>query len=92
MRKYLALQYHPRQGEKSTTADLFKIHRPYAATASEWYKRYSDILKTHKQGVLELIRSAEYYLANKSYNKTREKEIRKHLGYFKKPLNPQQKN
>jgi len=60
------------------------IHGKSSATASEWYKRYRDILKTHKQGVLKLIRSAEYYLASQSYSKTREKEIRKHLGYFKK--------
>jgi hypothetical protein len=60
------------------------IHGKSSAEASEWYKKYRDILKTHKHGVSKLIRSAEYYLANKSYNKTRKQEIQKHLGYFKK--------
>jgi hypothetical protein len=60
------------------------IHGKSSAGASEWYKRYRDILKTQKHGVSKLIRSAEYYLANKSYSKTREKEIQTHLGYFKK--------
>jgi len=60
------------------------IHGKSSAEASEWYKKYRDILKTHKQGVSKLIRSAEYYLASQSYSKTREKEIQKHLGYFKK--------
>ena len=60
------------------------IHGKSSATASEWYKKYRDILKAHKQGVLKLIRSAEYYLANQSYSKTRRQEIQTHLGYFKK--------
>lgn len=60
------------------------IHGKSSVAASEWYKKYRDTLKTHKQGVSKLIRSAEYYLASQPYNKTREKEIRKHLGYFKK--------
>ena len=60
------------------------IHGKSSATANEWYKRYRDILKTHTQGVSKLIRSAEYYLASQSCSKTREKEIQKHLGYFKK--------
>jgi hypothetical protein len=60
------------------------IHGKSSATASKWYKRYRDILKTHKQGLSKLIRSAEYYLSNKSYNKTRKQEIQKHLGYLKK--------
>jgi len=60
------------------------IHGKSSAEASEWYKKYRDTLKTHKQGVSKLIRSSEYYLASQSYSKTREKEIQKHLGYFKK--------
>jgi len=60
------------------------IHGKSSAKATEWYKKYRDILKNQKQGVQKLIRSVEYYLGSQSYNKTREKEIRKHLGYFKK--------
>ena len=60
------------------------IHGKSSAGASEWYKRYRNILKTNKQGVLKLIRSAEYYLASQSYSKTRGQEIQTHLGYFKK--------
>lgn len=60
------------------------IHGKSSAAANEWYKKYRDTLKTHKQGVSKLIRSAKYYLGSQSYSKTREKEIQKHLGYFKK--------
>ena len=60
------------------------IHGKSSAKATEWYKKYRDILKNQKQGVQKLIRSVEYYLDSQPYNKTREKEIRKHLGYFKK--------
>jgi hypothetical protein len=60
------------------------IHGKSSAKASEWYKKYRNILKTQKQGVSKLIRSAEYYLRSQSYSKSRDKEIRKHLGYFKK--------
>jgi hypothetical protein len=60
------------------------IHGKSSAKATEWYKKYRDILKNQKQGVQKLNRSVEYYLGSQPYNKTREKEIRKHLGYFKK--------
>lgn len=60
------------------------IHGKSTAKATEWYKKYRDILKNQKQGVSKLIRSVEYYLDSQSYSKAREKEIRKHLGYFKK--------
>jgi len=63
------------------------IHGKSSAGASEWYKKYRDILKAHKKGVSKLIRSAEYYLANQSYSKTKEQEIQTHLGYFKKHKN-----
>ena len=60
------------------------MHGKSTAKASEWYKKYRNILKTQKQGVSKLIRSVEYYLVSQSYSKPRDKEIRKHLGYFKK--------
>ena len=60
------------------------IHGKSSAKATEWYKKYRDILKNQNQGVKKLIRSVEYYLGGQSASKTREKEIRKHLGYFKK--------
>jgi len=60
------------------------IHGKSSAKASDWYKKYRDILKNQEHGVKKLIRSVEYYLESQSYNKTREKETRKHLGYFKK--------
>lgn len=60
------------------------IHGKSSAKATDWYKRYRNILKNQKQGVNKLIRSVEYYLGSQSYSKSREKEIRKHLGYFKK--------
>lgn len=60
------------------------IHGKSSAKATEWYKKYRDILKNQNQGVKKLIRSVEYYFWGQSYNKTKGKEIRKHLGYFKK--------
>ena len=60
------------------------IHGKNSAKATEWYRKYRDILKNQKQGVSKLIRSVEYYLGSQSNNKSREKEIRKHLCYFKK--------
>jgi hypothetical protein len=60
------------------------IHGKSSANATDWYKKYRYILKNKEQGVSKLIRSVEYFLGSQSYNKSREKEIRKHLGYFKK--------
>jgi len=60
------------------------IHGKSSANATEWYKKYRNILKSQKQGASRLIRSVEYYLGSQSYGKSREEEIRKHLGYFKK--------
>lgn len=60
------------------------IHGKSSGKATGWYKKYRDILKNQKQGVQKLIRSGEYYLGSQSYSKSRAKEIRKHLGYFKK--------
>lgn len=60
------------------------IHGKSSAKATDWYKRYRDILKNHNQGVKKLIRSVEYYMESQFYTKSREKEIRRHLGYFKK--------
>lgn len=60
------------------------IHGKSSAKATDWYKKYRDILKNQKQGVKKLIRSVEYYMDSQTYSKAREKEIRKHLGYFKK--------
>jgi hypothetical protein len=55
-----------------------------SAKAKSWYLNYRDILKNQEQGVIRLIRSVEYYFGSQSFNKGQEKEIRKHLGYFKK--------
>jgi len=60
------------------------IHGKTSEEARNWYKKYRDILKKQEQGVLKLIRSVEYYLGSRAFNKSREKEIQKHLGYFKK--------
>lgn len=60
------------------------IHGKASSEAKNWYKKYRDILKNHKQGVSKLIRSSEYFLRSRAFSKTREKEIQKHLGYFKK--------
>jgi hypothetical protein len=55
-----------------------------SAKAKSWYMNYRDILKNQEQGVIKLTRSVEYYFRSQSFNKGRDKEIRKHLGYFKK--------
>lgn len=55
--------------------------------AKKWYKKYRDILKNDQQGMVKLIRSVQNYLNRKKYSKTVEKEIKKHLGYFKKHKN-----
>ncbi len=60
------------------------IHGKKSGEAQNWYKKYREILKNGKQGVSKLIRSAEYYLGSRTFNKSGEKEVQKHLGYFKK--------
>ena len=60
------------------------IHGKKSVEAKNWYKKYREILKNEQQGVSKLIRSAEYYLGSRTFNKSRKKEVQKHLGYFKK--------
>jgi hypothetical protein len=45
---------------------------------------YRNIMKDDQQGINKLIRSVQNYLSRKKYRKTTEKEIKRHLGYFKK--------
>lgn len=52
--------------------------------AKKWYNKYRNTLKNDQQGVGKLIRSVQNYLSHKKYSKAAEKEIKKHLGYFKK--------
>lgn len=60
------------------------IHGKSSQNAKTWYLKYMDILKNEKGGVSKLIRSVDYYLRSKSFNKARKQEIKKHLGYFKR--------
>lgn len=60
------------------------IHGKSSGEAKTWYKKYRNILKNDEHGVSKLIRSVEYYLKSMAFNKSKKKEIQKHLGYFKK--------
>lgn len=60
------------------------VHGKPSQNAKTWHLKYRGILKNEKGGASKLIRSVEYYLHSKSFNKTRKQEIKKHLGYFKR--------
>jgi len=52
--------------------------------AREWYLKYASKLKYSKDGVTQLIRSADYYTNKKKLSKERLQEVQKQLNYFKR--------
>lgn len=52
--------------------------------AREWYLKYASKLKYSKNGVTQLIRSADYYTNKKKLSKERLQEVQKQLNYFKR--------
>lgn len=63
------------------------IHGKSCPQATQWYLKFRDILINEQQGVVKLIRSAEYYLRRQHDNKSKKKEMQKHLEYFKNHKN-----